>query len=168
VYFNVSSFNQQSNNEGMIKKIRQVGEHRCFLNLLLNFKSLQLPCSRGHRGPDRMVVRFTTTYAISANKKIILKQMKNIEHGIVCFCLMVFNATFNNISAISWQSVLLMEETRGPGEVFSQLTLQAAYEWNYGERRFNEGMIKKIRQVGEHRCFLNLLLNFKMEHLTTL
>jgi hypothetical protein len=26
-------------------------------------------------------------------------------------CLMVFNATFNNISVISWRSVLLMEET---------------------------------------------------------
>ena len=25
---------------------------------------------------------------------------------------MVFNATFNNISAISWRSVLLVEETR--------------------------------------------------------
>jgi len=31
-------------------------------------------------------------------------------------CLMVFNATFNNISVISWQSVLLVEETVGPGE----------------------------------------------------
>jgi hypothetical protein len=31
-------------------------------------------------------------------------------------CLMVFNATFNNISAISWQSVLLLEETEGPRE----------------------------------------------------
>jgi len=29
---------------------------------------------------------------------------------------MVFNATFNNISDISWQSVLLVEETRVPGE----------------------------------------------------
>jgi hypothetical protein len=27
----------------------------------------------------------------------------------------VFNTTFNNISVISWQSVLLVEETRGPG-----------------------------------------------------
>ena len=26
---------------------------------------------------------------------------------------MVFNATFNNISAISWQSLLLVEETTG-------------------------------------------------------
>ena len=30
--------------------------------------------------------------------------------------IVVFNATFNNISAISWQSVLLVEETGGPGE----------------------------------------------------
>ena len=29
---------------------------------------------------------------------------------------MVFNATFNNISVILWQSVLLMEETGMPGE----------------------------------------------------
>ena len=29
---------------------------------------------------------------------------------------MVLNATFNDISAISWWSVLLVEETGGPGE----------------------------------------------------
>jgi hypothetical protein len=29
---------------------------------------------------------------------------------------MVFNATFNNISVISWHSVLFMETTGGPGE----------------------------------------------------
>ena len=29
---------------------------------------------------------------------------------------MVSNATFNNISVISWQSVLLVEETGVPGE----------------------------------------------------
>jgi hypothetical protein len=29
---------------------------------------------------------------------------------------MVFNAIFNNISIISWQSVLLVEETGVPGE----------------------------------------------------
>jgi hypothetical protein len=29
---------------------------------------------------------------------------------------MVFNAIFNNVSDISWQSILLMEETR-PGEI---------------------------------------------------
>jgi hypothetical protein len=30
--------------------------------------------------------------------------------------VVVFNATFNNISAISWWSVLLVEETEVPGE----------------------------------------------------
>ena len=31
-------------------------------------------------------------------------------------CLMVFNATFNNISAITWWSVFLVEETGAPKE----------------------------------------------------
>jgi hypothetical protein len=47
-----------------------------------------------------MVVGFTTTYAISAY----------LEGGGV----MGFNATFNNISAILWLSVLLVKETRVP------------------------------------------------------
>ena len=36
------------------------------------------------------------------------------KKGLVWF--MVFNATFNNISGISWQIVLLVEETRVPRE----------------------------------------------------
>jgi len=36
--------------------------------------------------------------------------------GLLFVCLMVFNAPFNNISVISQRSVLLVEETRGPGE----------------------------------------------------
>ena len=34
----------------------------------------------------------------------------------------VFNTTFNNISVISWQSVLLVEETGVPGENHKSLT----------------------------------------------
>jgi len=43
---------------------------------------------------------------------------------IMYVCLMVFNATFKNISVISWRSVLLVEETGGPGETtdLSQVT----------------------------------------------
>jgi cytochrome b len=38
------------------------------------------------------------------------------------FGCLVFNATLNNISVISWRSVLLVEETGGPGEnYYSQL-----------------------------------------------
>jgi hypothetical protein len=31
--------------------------------------------------------------------------------------VMVINATFNNISVISWRSILLVEETGVPGEL---------------------------------------------------
>ena len=33
------------------------------------------------------------------------------ENHIDVVCLMVFNATVNNISVVSWRSVLLVEET---------------------------------------------------------
>jgi hypothetical protein len=36
---------------------------------------------------------------------------------MVWFGLLVFNAIFNNISVISCRSVLLVEETGGPGEI---------------------------------------------------
>jgi hypothetical protein len=35
--------------------------------------------------------------------------------------LMVFNATFNNISVILWQSILLVEETGVPGKIPTDL-----------------------------------------------
>jgi len=35
---------------------------------------------------------------------------------MVGFGFMVFNDTFNNMSVIWWRSVLLVEETGGPGE----------------------------------------------------
>jgi len=41
----------------------------------------------------------------------------HINQLMVDLCwFMVFNTTFNNISVISWQSVLLVEETRVPVE----------------------------------------------------
>ena len=37
---------------------------------------------------------------------------------------MVFNATFNNISAISWQSVLLVEETQVADKLYHIMLFQ--------------------------------------------
>jgi hypothetical protein len=37
-----------------------------------------------------------------------------ITNNVVRVSVVVFNATFNNISAISWRSVLLVEETEVP------------------------------------------------------
>jgi hypothetical protein len=42
-------------------------------------------------------------------------------------CLMVFNATCNNISVISWRSVLLVEETAD----LSQITISAVIGTDY-------------------------------------
>ena len=36
--------------------------------------------------------------------------------GKIGFSFIMFNATFNNISVISWRSVLLVEETEVPRE----------------------------------------------------
>jgi hypothetical protein len=43
--------------------------------------------------------------------------------NIVCLivCVMVFNPTFNNISVLSWRSILLVEETGGPGETYRRV-----------------------------------------------
>jgi len=49
--------------------------------------------------------------------------LKSIAMGVyytlpsdIWFRIMVFNDIFNNISVILWQSVLLVEKTRVPGE----------------------------------------------------
>ena len=50
-------------------------------------------------------------------------QQKHENERIILwwFGFMVFNATFNNISAISWQSVLLVEETTNLPQVTEKL-----------------------------------------------
>jgi hypothetical protein len=49
-------------------------------------------------------------YGISLSKQCGL-----VWFGLIWF--MVFNAIFNNISVISWRSVLWVEETGVPGEI---------------------------------------------------
>ena len=53
------------------------------------------------------------------NKVLIFSgKIRQNDSFLFCLfvCLIVFNATFNNISIISWRSVLLVEETGVPGE----------------------------------------------------
>jgi hypothetical protein len=52
--------------------------------------------------------------------------------------IMVLNATFNNISVISWQSVLLVEETGVPGETtdLSQVTDKLLYMYYNWRKQF--------------------------------
>jgi hypothetical protein len=55
---------------------------------------------------------------------------------------MVFNVTFNNISAISWRSVLLVEETGGHGDNLSQISDKLYYimDWLFIARRLEPNM----------------------------
>ena len=56
----------------------------------------------------RLVLRFSLTF--------ILHRELPFNYPLIRFGLMVFKATLNNFSVISWRSVLLVEETRGSGE----------------------------------------------------
>ena len=56
---------------------------------------------------------------ISSNKYYIIQEFLLVGyqvHDWLFVYLMVFNATFNNISVISWRSVSLVEENGGPRE----------------------------------------------------
>jgi hypothetical protein len=44
------------------------------------------------------------------------RQSRVVQLLMIYFWVMVFNTTFNNISVISWRSVLLMEKTGVPRE----------------------------------------------------
>jgi hypothetical protein len=56
--------------------------------------------------------KFKDSKEINRNQKLMDRQY-NGQNGVR---VMVFNTIFNNISAISWRSVLLVEETRVPRE----------------------------------------------------
>jgi hypothetical protein len=47
---------------------------------------------------------------------VIVQSLYPTSNMEMFVCLMVLNATFNNIPVISWRSVLSVEETEGPGE----------------------------------------------------
>jgi hypothetical protein len=53
-------------------------------------------------------------YVIELFEATDLLQLNIIIYMTVWFRFMVFNATFNNISVISWRSILLVEETGIP------------------------------------------------------
>ena len=59
---------------------------------------------------------FTLVDLWSTLYKMSLQMSQGITFYIVFVCLMVFNTTFNNISVISWRSVLLVKEIGVPGE----------------------------------------------------
>jgi hypothetical protein len=86
------------------------------------YTPLQLRC-RGYKKESNCVILHTLYLCICYSQWLLIwgvhiekKTPIEISSFLMFVCLMVFNATFNNISVISWRSVLLVEETGGPGE----------------------------------------------------
>ena len=77
-----------------------------------------------HGIQTRSIQNDTLENRIVALEKLVEKLEDRIKNGtnsskeglfvFLFVCLMVFSATFNNIAAISWRSVLMVEETGGP------------------------------------------------------
>ena len=63
-------------------------------------------------------IMISNLYRIMTTMKVETDNYVSIEVRPVGLrvMIMLFNATFNNISVISWRSVLLVEETGEPGE----------------------------------------------------
>ena len=68
-----------------------------------------------------LIIKITDTNRHKSDSKE--KTIKPLRH-VTWFCLMAVNATFNNISVISWRSVLFVEETEYPEKTtdLSQVT----------------------------------------------
>jgi cellulose synthase/poly-beta-1,6-N-acetylglucosamine synthase-like glycosyltransferase len=64
----------------------------------------------------KLLYRFSPKYC--AEKLVIITFISWIQVRIVIYIManILYNATFSNISAISWRPVLVMEEARVPGE----------------------------------------------------
>ena len=65
---------------------------------------------------------YLTTPSVFSNVYFHNLEESTITTLIDRFVFMVFNTIFNNISVISWWSVLLVEETRAPRENYQPVT----------------------------------------------
>ena len=107
------------------KKRKKIIVHLTFLYIKLGKESLNID---GQQEPSLMItsIKIVVSFFLWRYTIILYGIMSEFIFDICCLlvCLMVFNTTFNNISVISWWSVLLVEETGGPGETtdLSQVT----------------------------------------------
>ena len=87
-------------------------------NMLLSYKTHCYVSKRTKFYPQNSISHLVWTVEIRSNGTYSSQVgWSLLRHCItVMFGFMVFSATFNNISVISWRSVLLVEKTGVPGE----------------------------------------------------
>ena len=123
--------------------------------------------SRDHDINDTILFYATdTTFFLVSFDILVSRHFHNIAWlymiSMVWARVMVFNATFNNISAISWRSVLLEEETGVPGENhrpvashWQTLSHNVCIEYTW-----HENMISKTQYHFVKMCFFVILYNY--------
>ena len=122
-----------------------------------------LICCTRHRNIDlkkRVTMLVLEVRTIKYEREKVNEWQHN--HGLL-ICFMVFNATFSNISVISWRSVLLVEET---GIHWQTLSHNVVSSILHNERRVQKQVwIYKDRWfilVQRHfRCLLMASVEFK-------
>jgi hypothetical protein len=81
---------------------------------LSNLDKTHFSCSTSRDFPFKNFYVIFISPECRKERLVIKTNLKQLYMSGVGF--MEFNTTFNNISVISWQSVLSVEETRVPGE----------------------------------------------------
>ena len=103
-------FRQCNDNKSCLSISYHGGTHTCFLyssfNLNKTGKSEEGWCSYSRGNIYVCLIMFNTIHNV-----IDVTLLMGIRIRV-----MALNSNFNNISVISWRSVLLMKETEGPGE----------------------------------------------------
>ena len=106
-------------------------------NLFLPFNEISIFCNDSHLGWKVTRQKLKSIFRIISAKilKVIWKTMLSDNIWKIGW-FMVLNATFNNISVISWQTVLLVEEPAYPGKTtdLPQVTDKLIYIWKTKQR----------------------------------
>jgi hypothetical protein len=98
------------------RSVSKHGHHMQFLFLIGRFLKKSAPLkllshmNQNLVGSIYMYGRFCIKFSQKQNERWVTQARWASSYQLVWF--MVFNATFNNISVISWRSVLLVEKTR--------------------------------------------------------
>jgi uncharacterized protein (DUF486 family) len=112
---------------------------------------------------------FCSSLIMQMNAARFLEKCCTLLHFSAYFSIwgaraMVFNATFNNISVISWRSILLVDKTRVPEEnkLYHCIEYNSPELDSNSQRYFLIVFVYSSIQFNNKRCVWNILYNFNL------